>query len=111
MVDIPALLHITYPRQQLQPGEYKSLPLHVNCVVGVLHNKDHYVVMEIIISDKRVISYNGLLRPLLRWKEQIVNGMKRCMLVDLNVICTATPDTTTEAILGRSRVCTVGGVG
>jgi hypothetical protein len=46
-VDIPTLLHVIYPRQQLQRGEYNSLPLHINCVVAVFHNNDHYVVMEV----------------------------------------------------------------
>jgi hypothetical protein len=31
-VNIKTLLHVTYPRQQLQLGDYKSLPLYVCCI-------------------------------------------------------------------------------
>jgi hypothetical protein len=39
---------VTYPNQILQEGKYKALPDHVTKVVAVMHDRDHYAVMEII---------------------------------------------------------------
>jgi hypothetical protein len=55
IVDITQLLHVIFPRQSLQPGKYTSLPAHVTHVVGVLHNSDHYALMEINIAAKKVL--------------------------------------------------------
>ncbi len=45
----PLLLHVKYPNQILQEGKYKALPDHVTKVVAVMHDRDHYAVMEIDI--------------------------------------------------------------
>jgi hypothetical protein len=50
----PLLLHVTYPNQILQEGKYKALPDHVTIVVSVMHNRDHYAVMEIAIPRRRL---------------------------------------------------------
>ncbi len=60
----PLLLHVTYPNQILQEGVYKTLPDHVTKVVAVMHDRDHYAVMEIDIPVKKVVIYNGLYREL-----------------------------------------------
>jgi hypothetical protein len=103
---LTTLLHVTYPRQQLQPRGLHESPTILHCVVAVLHRNDHYTVMEINISKKRVIIYDGLLHTLLQWLEHIINRMKRCMLVGLNVTCRTSRVTTTGEILGRSREAT-----
>ncbi len=54
----PLLLHVTYPNQILQEGEYKALPDHVTKVVAVMHNRYHYAVMEIDIPVKKVVIYS-----------------------------------------------------
>jgi hypothetical protein len=52
---MPLLLHVTYPKQILQEGQYKALPDHVTKVVAVLmHDTDHYAMMEIDILMKKV---------------------------------------------------------
>jgi hypothetical protein len=61
---MPLLLHVTYPKQFLQEGQYKALPDHVTKVVAVMHDKDHCVVMEIDIPMKKGVIYNGLYRDL-----------------------------------------------
>ncbi len=50
----PLLLHVTYPNQILQEGEYKAVSHHVTKVVAVMHNRDHYAVMVIDIPGKKV---------------------------------------------------------
>ncbi len=79
----PLLLHVTYPNQILQEGEYKALPDRVTKVVAVMHDRDHYAVMEIDIPMKKVLTYNGLYRDLKKWMYHVLSGMKQCMLVGL----------------------------
>jgi hypothetical protein len=50
----PLLLHVTYPHQILQKGKYKVLPDHVAKAVAVMHDRDHYALMEIDIPVKRL---------------------------------------------------------
>ena len=42
-VNLPLLIHITYPMEFLQAGQYKSAPPGVTTVVAVLHDKDHHL--------------------------------------------------------------------
>jgi hypothetical protein len=68
----PLLLHVTYPNQILQEGEYKALPDHVTKVVAVMHNRDHYAVMDIDIPLKKVVIFNGLYKELNKWMDHVV---------------------------------------
>ena len=79
------LIHVTYPKQQLEEDQCKPLPSHVKRVVAVMHHRDHYGVMEINIKDNTVTIYDGLSHPLMNWFDHIVNGMKRCYLIPLAV--------------------------
>ena len=45
-------------------GQYKALPPGVTRVVAVLHEADHYAVLEIDILNKKVYVYDGLYRDL-----------------------------------------------
>ncbi len=80
----PLLLHVTYPNQILQEGEYKALPDHVTKGVAVMHDRDHYAVMEINIPVKKVVIFDRLYKDLKKWMDHVVSGMKQCMLLDLN---------------------------
>jgi hypothetical protein len=100
---MPLLLHVTYPKQILQEGQYKTLPDHVTKVVTIMHDRDHYAVMEIDIPVKKVVIYNGLYRELNKWIDQIVSGMMRCMLVGLNAIHHHRADEPSISNVGRSR--------
>jgi hypothetical protein len=85
VVGHPMLIHVTYPKQQLEEDQCKMLPSHVKRVVAVMHHRDHYAVMEIDIKDNTVTIYDGLGHPLLNWFDHIINGMKRCGLIPLPV--------------------------
>ena len=53
-VNLPILIHITYPMEFLQEGQYKPVPTGITRVVAVLHDRDHYYgVLDIDIPDKR----------------------------------------------------------
>jgi hypothetical protein len=80
----PLMLHVTYPNQILQEGKYKAVPHHVTKVVAVMHDRDHYAVMVIDISKKKVVIFNELYKDLHKWMDHVVSGMKQCMLLGLN---------------------------
>jgi hypothetical protein len=80
----PLLLHVTYPNQILQEGEYMALPDHETKVVAVMHDRDHYAMMEIDIPVKKVVIFNGLYKEINKWMDHAISGMKQCMLLGLN---------------------------
>ncbi len=63
-VNLPLLIHITYPKETLVKGQYKALPPGITRVVAVLHEAAHYAVLEIDILNKKVYVYDGLYRDL-----------------------------------------------
>ncbi len=72
----PLLLRVTYPNQILQEGKYKALPDHVTKVVAVMHDRDHYAMMDIDIPVKKVVIFDGLYRDLDKWMDHVMSGMK-----------------------------------
>lgn len=69
--DMPQLIVMTYPRQELLPTEFKSLPIGRKCVVAVIHDVDHYAVMEILLDDTKVLIFDGLGQPLVTWMDHV----------------------------------------
>jgi hypothetical protein len=61
---MPLLRYVTYPKQILQEGQYKALLDQETKVVTVMHDRDHYAVMEIDIPVKKVVIYDGLYKDL-----------------------------------------------
>ena len=102
-VNIPLLIHITYPMEVLQEGQNKSVPQDITRVVAVLHDRDHYGVLDIDIPDKKVFIYDGLYRDLDRWLDYVFSTMKRCMLCDLRIAHLYVADEPKNMTLGRSR--------
>ena len=57
---------MTFSRQQLEVGQYKVLPDGVTRVVVIMHNANHYTVLEItVLMKKHIVIYDGLSRDLL----------------------------------------------
>ncbi len=50
-LDLPQLLHVTYPKEKLFPSHCKKLQSTVSRVVAVMYNNDHYAVMEVDIKN------------------------------------------------------------
>ena len=103
-VHLPLLIHITYPMEFLQAGQYKPLRQGITRVVAVLHDKDHYGVLEIDVTQKTVLIYDGLYRDLDRWLDYVFSAFKRCMLCDLQTPHLYVADDPKLMTLGRSRV-------
>jgi len=102
-VNLPVLIHITYPMEFLQEGQYKSVPQGITRVVAVAHDRNHYGVLEIDIPNKRVIIYDGLYRDLDRWLDYVFSTMKHCMLCDLQILHLYIADEPNLMKHGRSR--------
>jgi hypothetical protein len=85
-VNLPILIHFTYPKQTLLESQYKPLPPGVTRVVAVLHKAAHYAVLEIDIHNKKVHVYDGLYRDLNRWLDYVFSAMKHCMMCDLEAV-------------------------
>jgi hypothetical protein len=52
-VNMPVLIQVTFPKDTLVEGQYKALPHGVTTVVAVLHDADHYAVLEIDITNNK----------------------------------------------------------
>jgi hypothetical protein len=102
-VNLPLLIHITYPNEFLQDGQYKSLPQGITRVVAVVHDRDHYGVLEIDIPSKKVLIYDGLYRDLDKWVDYVFSALKRCMLCNLQTNHLYAADEPKLMTLGRSR--------
>lgn len=81
-LDLPQLLHVTYPKEKLFPSHCKKLQSTVSRVVAVMHNNDHYAVMEVDIKYMFIKIYDGLNRPLLDYQDHVLHALKKCMLAD-----------------------------
>jgi len=82
--DMPLVIHMTFPRQQLELAQLKKIPNGVTRVVGVMHQANHYAVLEIALRSKRLLVYDGLNRNLLRWMDHVACALKFCMLIRLD---------------------------
>jgi len=102
-VNLPLLIHITYPNEFLQEGQYKSVPPGITKVVAVVHGRDHYGVLEIDIPSKKVLIYDGLYRDLDKWVDYVFSALKHCMLCNLRIAHLYAPDEPKLMTLGRSR--------
>ncbi len=84
----------------------KPIPSHVLRLIGILHNKEHYVVLEVLIAERRILIFDGLSRDLLQWTDHIVIVFKKCMLLDLSFDASSAvfvPDATSPPISTCSR--------
>jgi hypothetical protein len=94
------LVHVTYPKQEIEDQHCKDLPSHVKRIIAVMHDRSHYGVMEITIASKTITIFDGLSHPILNWTDHILNALKRCKLVTLGVTHTVTPE---DLDLGQTR--------
>ncbi len=102
-VTMPVLIQVTFPKETLVEGQYKALPQGVTTVVAVLHDANHYAVLEIDIPNRKVIVYDGLFRDLDRWLDHVFSAMKRCMLCNLDAAHLCDADPPKRMMLGTSR--------
>ncbi len=103
-VNLPILIHVTYPKQTLLKSQYKPLPPSITKVVAVLHKAAHYAVLEIDIPKMKVHVYDGLYRDLDRWLDYVFGTMKHCMMCDLEAAHLCEADKPKSMKVDRSRL-------
>ena len=69
--DIPQLVHVKHPKQTLAADHVKPIPSLVLKLVGILHIKKHYVVLEVDIAERQILIFDGLSRDLLQWTDTL----------------------------------------
>jgi hypothetical protein len=68
-----------------------SSPNEVSQVVSVVHNSQHYTVLLIDITGKRVVIFDGLYRPLLDWIDHVISSLKCTRLIAIDDNYAAAP--------------------
>ena len=104
--DIPQLVHVKHPKQTLAADHVKTIPSLVLKLVGILHIKKHYVVLEVDIAERQILIFDGLSRDLLQWTDHMVTVFKKCMLLDLSfdaLSAVIVPDAAGPPISTRTR--------
>jgi hypothetical protein len=87
---------VTYPKQTLAQEQCKALPPEYTKVVALIHEGDHYAVLEIDTTNKKVLVFDGLYQELTRWLEYMYSSMKHCKLCALDVVPLSHPDPPTQ---------------
>jgi len=106
---LPQLLIVTFPRQELQPNVIKALKPETQRVVGVIHDTDHYAVMELSVQENKITMFDGLRRPLIRWMDHVISALKRSMLIGLRDTWNPVPDEPTAHYHGSVRTRVING--
>jgi hypothetical protein len=81
---LPHVMHITYPKEPISKDMLVSSPNEVSQVISVVHNSQHYAVLLIDITDKCVVIFDGLYRPLLDWIDHVISSLKHTRLVAID---------------------------
>jgi hypothetical protein len=85
--NMPFLQVITYEKAIVIPSDLLTVPRLCKTIVGIFHSRDHYAVAHIDPGKSRTITiYDGLYWELTTWMDNIVQLLKKCRLVHLNVV-------------------------
>jgi hypothetical protein len=84
---MPILQVITYKKSTLIPSDLLTVPRVCKTIVGIFHSRDHYAIAHIDHCKSRTITiYDGLYWELSTWMENLVQLLKKCRLVDMNIV-------------------------
>jgi hypothetical protein len=81
---LPQVMHVTYPNEPITEDQLVTFPSNVTRVVSVVHQSQHYAVLEINIPGRRVVIFDGLNKPLLQWIDHVISSLKRTRLIGLD---------------------------
>jgi hypothetical protein len=81
---LPQVMHVTYPIEPITKDQLVTFPSNVTRVVSVVHQSQHYAVLEIDIPGRRVVIFDGLNTPLLQWIDHVISSLKRTRLIELD---------------------------
>jgi hypothetical protein len=84
---MPFLQVITYEKATVIPSDLLTVPRLCKSILGIFHSREHYAVANIDHGKNRTITiYDGLYWDLTTWMDNMVQLLKKCRLVDLNVV-------------------------
>ena len=84
---MPFLLVITYEKQTVIETDLLTVPHLYKTIVGIFHSRDHYAIAEVDHVKSRIVTiYDGLYWPLSTWMDNITQLLKKCRLMDLDVL-------------------------
>ena len=103
---LPQLVYAPYNKTTLSISGGRSIPIDAHKLVALLHNKRHYIVLEVNILGRIFKIYDGLSRELLQWKDHVVLVIKKYVLLDVSYASLSTiciPDAAPPPAASRSR--------
>jgi hypothetical protein len=86
---LPQVMHVTYPKEGITEEQLMRFPSSVTRLVSVIHDSQHYAVLEIDIPSKRIVIFDGLYRDVLQWIHHVVSSLKRARLIGIDKTCNA----------------------
>ena len=85
--DMPFLQVITYEKQSVIDTDLVTVPHLCKTIVGIFHSHNHYAIAEVDHIKSRIVTiYDGLYWPLSTWTDNITHLLKKCRLIDLDVL-------------------------
>ena len=85
--NMPFLQVITYEKSAVIPSDLLTVPRECKTIVGIFHSRDHYAIAHIDHGKSRTITiYDGLYWELTTWMDNLVQLLKKCRLVEMNVL-------------------------
>ncbi len=84
---MPFLQVITCEKQRVVETNLLTVPRLCKTIVGIFHSNNHYAIAEVDHCNSRSITiYDGLYWPLSTWMDNITQLLKKCRLIDLDVL-------------------------
>ncbi len=78
---LPQVMHVTYPNEPITKDQLVTFPSNVTQVVSVVHQSQHYAVLEIDIPRRRAVIFDGLNKPLLQGIDHVISSLKCTWLI------------------------------
>ena len=101
---LPHLVNIITARDVVHESVCKNIDPSVERVVGVIHQVNHYAVMDINIKTRVARIYDGLqARALGTWTQHVVNALQMCNLTSMAGVTDTVPDPPSENPHPRTR--------
>ena len=101
---LPHLVNIITATNAIHESACKNIDPSVKRVVGVIHQVNHYAVMEINIKTRVARIYDGLrVRPLVSWTQHVINALQMCNQMSMAGVTDTVPDSPTQVNHPRTR--------
>eukprot|EP00956_Cyclotella_meneghiniana_P011435 scaffold16047_cov34-Cyclotella_meneghiniana.AAC.1 len=76
------LIHVPYPNGIVEESEKRDLDPEIKVIASVVHDVDHFAVLEVVLGSKVVNVVDGLSVDIRRWIKHVINVFIRCKLLD-----------------------------